>query len=51
MSYFLSIKTKDGHKHFKVPEEVYIYVRQLEFALRYPERGDTKKIFPKRNKE
>lgn len=42
MSHFLSIKTKDGHKHFKVPEEVYIYVRQLEFALRYPERSKLK---------
>ena len=47
MSHYLSIKTKDGHKHFKVPEEVYIYVRQLEFAIRYPERSKIK-VIPKK---
>lgn len=47
MSHFLSIKTKDGHKHFKVPEEVYIYVRQLEFAIRYPEYSKIK-VIPKK---
>ena len=45
--HFLSIKTKDGNKHFKVPEEVYIYVRQLEYAIRYPEYSKIK-VIPKK---
>lgn len=32
--YYLSIKTVDGSKHFMVPEEVYIYVRQLEIGVK-----------------
>ena len=34
--YYISIKTKDGFKHFPVSEEVYNYIRQLEFGIKFP---------------
>jgi hypothetical protein len=34
---FVSVRLDDGeYKHFKVPEEVYVYVRQLEHYIRTP---------------
>ncbi len=55
MSCFVAVKGKDGkYKHFKVPPEILLYIRQLEsyindpsvsklktvYADRFPDKGD-----------
>jgi len=34
LRYYVSIPTIDGQKSFKVPGEVYIYIRQLEVKIK-----------------
>ena len=39
MPFYLGIRDKDGKlDHYKVPEEVYVYVRQLEIKLKLLEK-------------
>lgn len=48
-SYYLSVKTKDGdYKHFKVPYEIYLYVNQLEFAVKHPTVSCLSDLYPER---
>ena len=49
MNYNISIKERNGKfKHHKVPKEVYIYIKQLELAVRFPKHSKIKKLYPKR---
>lgn len=49
MKYFVSVKTRNGsYKAFKVKEEVYIYVKQLEIAVKYPEDSKLTEAYPER---
>jgi len=44
--YFVSIKTKDNlFKKFKVQKEVYIYIKILETAIRYPTISKFKEVY------
>jgi hypothetical protein len=39
--FILSVKiSPNEYKHYEVPEPVYIYVKQLENAVRHPELSD-----------
>jgi hypothetical protein len=50
--HYLSIKNKDGNfEHFLVPKEVYMYVHQLENAIKYPDRSGIKQLYPERFNE
>ena len=50
MSCMLTIKvTTEKYKHFKVPREVYVYVRQLEYGIRRKEsRKALREMYPNR---
>ncbi len=49
MAYFISVKVKDDqYKSIKVPKEIYIYVRQLEFCIRHPDRSKLLRYYPGR---
>lgn len=40
---FVVIKERNGKfKHHKVPKEVYVYIKQLELAIRFPEHSKSK---------
>lgn len=42
----VSIKTKEGlYKRFEVQKEVYIYIKLLETAIRYPEVSKLKEVY------
>lgn len=52
MKCFVSVKvTPDKYKAFKVPYDVYIYVKQLENAVKHPELSKLKDLYPERFKE
>ena len=36
------------YKHYKVPEEVYTYIKQLECYIRHPEKSKLKKFYKDR---
>lgn len=47
--YYLAVKDKKGKwTHVKVQEEVYIYVKQLEGLVKYPEISKLKYAYPER---
>ncbi len=49
--YLLSIRTGGGHmdyQHFDVPKQVYIYVQQLEYAIRVLDATSLKEAYPGR---
>ncbi len=47
--YYISAKNKNGeYEWFEVQPEVYIYIRQLECYVRYPEESKLKKAYPER---
>jgi hypothetical protein len=49
MSCLLSIKDKDKNfKHYEVPEEVYIYVQQLEMFIKFPNDSKLLEAYPER---
>jgi hypothetical protein len=49
MSCYISVKNKTAeYEHFEVPKEVYIYIRQLESYIKYPELSDLKRLYPER---
>jgi hypothetical protein len=49
MSYNLSIKTApDVWKSFEVPKAIYVYVRQLETAIRYNHFEGIERQYPER---
>ena len=50
MTCMLAIKIeREKYKHFKVPREVYVYVRQLEYGIRKKEsREALRKMYPNR---
>ena len=48
MAYFISVKTRKGFKHIEVEEEVYIYVKQLEIAIKYPAESKLKETYHER---
>lgn len=37
MTNFVSIKVKGKYKHFEVPNEVYLYIKQLENGIKFPD--------------
>ena len=48
MSNFISCYNKNKElQHFKVPYEVYVYIRQLEFEIKY-KRGGVQKLYSDR---
>jgi len=48
MSNFISCYNKNKElQHFKVPYEVYVYIRQLEFEIKY-KRGRVRRLYPDR---
>lgn len=51
--YFLYVKIDETNfKHFQVPKEVYVYVCQLENALRYSRTKEAmKQLYPGRFEE
>ena len=47
--YYVSAKTHGGaYKHFQVPVEVYVYVQQLEAAVRDPANDKIKEQYSER---
>ncbi len=52
MTYLVSVKvSEDEYKHFAVPREVYVYIRQLEIERRYPSLSGLKQQYPGRFSE
>lgn len=48
-SYNVAVKNKKGvYQHFEVPEEVFIYIQQLEAAINYPEVSKIKEVYRER---
>lgn len=51
MTHCVSVKNRLGeYEHFKVPPEVYMYIRQLEMAIKYPNTSKLKELYPERFK-
>jgi len=50
MGYYVAIKVSpEGMKHFKVPQEASIYIKQLENALRFRKTKEAlEKLYPGR---
>lgn len=47
--YFISIKTSsDEYNYFEVSREVYMYVKQLESHINYPEHSKLLELYPNR---
>ena len=47
--HYVAIRLKDGgYKHFAVEKEVYEYIRQLEFCVRYPHLSKLRLRYPGR---
>ena len=45
---FLSVRDDGGaYQHFRVPEEVYVYVRQLEAYIKEPEKSRLLIVYPR----
>ena len=45
----VAIKDKNGrYVHYKVCEEVYLYIRQLETYINYPEKSKLKEVYSER---
>jgi hypothetical protein len=52
MTHYISCLNRNGvYKDFEVPEEVYLYVRQLECYVKYPEESKLKSVYHERFKE
>lgn len=59
MSSFVFIKNKKGeddfseklYKQFEVPEEVYVYIKQLEFCINWPQDSKLRELYPERFKQ
>ena len=49
---YVSCKTKDSkfkeYKHYKVDEDVYLYILQLEACIRQPELSKLKEVYKER---
>lgn len=46
---YLAIKDKNGEfKQYSVQNEVYTYVKQLEWSIRRPESNRLKELYPER---
>ena len=49
---YVSCKTKDSkfkeYKHYKVDEDVYLYILQLEAYIRQPELSKLKEVYKER---
>jgi hypothetical protein len=51
-THHISCLNKEGeYQHFEVPEEVFVYVRQLECYIKYPEQSKLKKTYSDRFKD
>ena len=49
MASFISVKNKSGeYEHYEVPQEVYVYILQLEAYIRDPERSKLLEAYPDR---
>ena len=49
MSNFIALKDKNGDfRHYKCSEEIYTYIKQLEFNIRYPGESKLKDLYPQR---
>ncbi len=49
--YLISVKDREGKfKHFSVPEEIAIYIKQLEMCIKYPNQSKLKEIYKERFK-
>lgn len=48
-NYIVSVKNKNGiYQQFKVPEEVYVYVKQLEAYIKSPNKSKLKEVYHER---
>ena len=46
--YRVAVKVnKIDYKHFAVPEEIYIYIKQLEMYIKYPKDSQLERLYPK----
>lgn len=46
MSSFISVRINDEeYKHIEVAREVYIYIKQLESYIKYPDSSKLKEIY------
>ena len=49
--YLVSVKERFGtFRHFEVPKEVYVYVKQLEAYINYPDESKLLEAYPERFK-
>jgi len=45
-TYYISVKVSDNeYKHISVPKEAYIYIKQLEGYIKYPELSKLKEVY------
>jgi len=50
--YYVSVKNKEGgYKTYSVPQEVYIYILQLEAYIRNPTKSKLKEVYNDSNKK
>ena len=49
MKSFVAVLNKDNKfEHFEVPEEVSMYIKQLEFCVKYPNESKLKEVYKSR---
>lgn len=49
MGSYISVQVTPGkYEHFKVPDEVYVYIKQLEMAIKYDASEAIKQRYPER---
>lgn len=51
MSHFISIRKDDdagGYVHVKVNNDLYLYIMQLEGAIKYPDKTKIREMYPGR---
>ena len=52
MACFVSVKNREGeYKTYPVPNEVYNYIRQLEFYIQYPKSSRLLDVYKERFKK
>jgi len=54
MKYFVSVKTMlkpYEYRHYEVPEDVYVYIKQLEAYIKHPKQSKLKQFYKDRFKK